>query len=106
MKFGHEFKKALGREGFPAHWIESAVPYSQLKKCIKKVESELRDLGLGSETLRHLSSPNLNEDHETQSRELRVRQNSDSVAFEYGFAGMTNRPDPLSVVLYRLNLAS
>jgi SPX domain len=99
MKFGHEFKKALWREGFPAHWIESAVPYNQLKKCIKKVESELRDLGLGSETLRRLSSPNLNEDHETQTRKQRACRSSDTVAFEYDFAGMPNRPHPLSIIL-------
>ncbi|KAJ9134745.1 Transcriptional regulator [Pleurostoma richardsiae] len=54
MKFAHEFKEALGREGYPAHWIDSAIPYSQLKKCLKKVQQELRGLGLEPETLQQL----------------------------------------------------
>lgn len=51
MKFAHEFKDALEREGFPPHWIESAIPYGQLKKCIKKVKRELESFGLDSQTL-------------------------------------------------------
>ena len=43
MKFSHEFKEALLREGFPAYWVESAIPYGQLKKVIKKVKKELED---------------------------------------------------------------
>ena len=54
MKFSHEFKAALVKEGFPAHWVESAVPYGQLKKVIKKVTAELGNLGLDSTTLRQL----------------------------------------------------
>lgn len=46
MKFAHEFQKALLKEGFPPHWVESAVPYSQLKKVIKKVKKELESIGL------------------------------------------------------------
>lgn len=41
---------------FPAHWIERAIPYSQLKKCLKKVQRELQDLGLDQETIRALLS--------------------------------------------------
>ncbi len=51
MKFAHEFKEALQRDGFPAHWVESAIPYGQLKKCIKKVAKELQGFGLDSQTL-------------------------------------------------------
>lgn len=51
MKFAHEFKDALQREGFPPYWVESAVPYGQLKKCIKKVEKELKSFGLDAQTL-------------------------------------------------------
>lgn len=42
--------------GFPPHWVERAIPYSQLKKCLKKVQRELQDLGLDQETLRTLLS--------------------------------------------------
>ncbi|KAG9229741.1 RING-14 protein [Amylocarpus encephaloides] len=56
MKFAHEFQAALIREGFPSHWVQSAVPYSQLKKVIKKVTMELKNLGLDSTTLAQLVS--------------------------------------------------
>ncbi len=85
MKFAHNFKDALRQESFPAHWAESAVPYSQLKKCIKKVEDELRSVGLDPETLGHLVplSP---------GPEIRpvCRGSGDAlVAFKYNFAGTT-----------------
>lgn len=54
MKFAHEFKDTLEREDFPDHWRDAAIPYSQLKKCLKKVQRELEGLGLDKETLQHL----------------------------------------------------
>lgn len=54
MKFAHEFKETLDREAFPEHWLAAAIPYSQLKKCLKKVQRELEGLGLDKETLQHL----------------------------------------------------
>lgn len=54
MKFAHEFKETLEREDFPDHWRAAAIPYPQLKKCLKKVQHELEDLGLDRETLQHL----------------------------------------------------
>src|SRR5450432_781555 len=70
------------REGFPPHWIESAIPYGQLKKCIKKVEGELRSFGLDAETLGHLGP-----DHETQ--DSRSHSGDTPVAFKYQFTGKT-----------------
>ena len=78
MKFAHEFKAALIKEGFPTHWVESAVPYGQLKKCIKKVESELQSIGLDPATLAQLI-PSTNED---------VSRRGSGVAFEYDFDSM------------------
>jgi len=75
MKFAHEFKDALIKEGFPPHWVESAIPYSQLKKCIKKVEKELQSLGLDSATLAQLY-PDTPEEQEP---------NREIVGFEYDF---------------------
>jgi hypothetical protein len=46
MKFAREYKEALLKEGFPPRWVESAVPYGQLKKIIKKVKRELESIGL------------------------------------------------------------
>ncbi|KAH6677534.1 SPX domain-containing protein [Halenospora varia] len=79
MKFAHEFKAALVREGFPAHWVESAVPYGQLKKLIKKVTAELQALGLDSETLAQLVP-------EIDKNKSSTHKDSD-VAFQYDFDG-------------------
>ncbi|KAL2889050.1 RING-14 protein [Ceratocystis lukuohia] len=59
MKFGHDFKEALQREGFPEHWIQHAIPYSQLKKCLKKILNELREFGLDPEIIKQLVSPSV-----------------------------------------------
>jgi hypothetical protein len=84
MKFVHNFKEALRREGFPSYWVESAIPYSQLKKCIKKVEGELRSIGLDSETLGHLVP--FGPDPEVQQV---CRDSGDMPAgFTYKFAGI------------------
>lgn len=56
MKFAQEFKKALQEEGFPDKWVESAIPYGQLKKCLKRVTNELNQIGLGKETLARLAN--------------------------------------------------
>lgn len=82
MKFAHEFKEALLREGFPAHWVESAVPYGQLKKVIKKVKNELeetlKDLGLEPAGL---VSAQIQQDSDY------VPKSDGSVAFQYNFDG-------------------
>lgn len=92
MKFAHEFKEALEREGFPTHWVESAIPYGQLKKCIKKVERELRGFGLDSQTLGLLMPSSIRRD-----------QNSNDgtpVGFKYRFAG-----ERVITVIHDMNLA-
>lgn len=79
MKFAHSFKAALIQEGYPSHWVDSAIPYGQLKKIIKKVTLELRSLGLDPEVLAQLvsqvdpSSP--------------IPSNDSGVAFQYDFDG-------------------
>lgn len=40
--------------GYPPHWLDSAIPYGELKKCLKKVQKELLDMGLDPETMRQL----------------------------------------------------
>ncbi|KAF7549214.1 hypothetical protein G7Z17_g6554 [Cylindrodendrum hubeiense] len=57
MKFAHGFKESLATHDFPPHWVDHAIPYSQLKKCLKKVQRELRELGLDPDTLRSLLDP-------------------------------------------------
>jgi hypothetical protein len=54
MKFGQAFKQSLKNEGFPPEWVDSAISYSQLKKCINRLTDELRQVGLDPETLSKL----------------------------------------------------
>jgi E3 ubiquitin-protein ligase BAH len=54
MKFGQTFKQSLRNEGFPPEWVESAISYPQLKKCINRLTDELRQVGLDPETLSKL----------------------------------------------------
>jgi E3 ubiquitin-protein ligase BAH len=42
--------------GFPQKWVDSAIPYGQLKKCLKKVTTELDHLGLDRDTLAQLAA--------------------------------------------------
>jgi E3 ubiquitin-protein ligase BAH len=80
MKFAHELSSALIKEGFPPRWVESAVPYCQLKKCIKNVKSELRSLGFDLATLAQLI-PSPDQEEQTTRR-------SSGVAFQYDFDGV------------------
>lgn len=54
MKFGAEYSEALKKEEYPSQWINSAISYKKLKKCIKRVREELLSLGLDHETLEAL----------------------------------------------------
>ena len=54
MKFGQDYQVALSRGEYPPDWIESAISYKKLKKCIKRVQQELISLGLDKETLNEL----------------------------------------------------
>ncbi|PVI07014.1 RING-14 protein [Periconia macrospinosa] len=51
MKWNKTYQIVLQNEGFPPEWIESAISYSQLKKCIKRLTKELRQMGLDPPTL-------------------------------------------------------
>ncbi|KAF7846375.1 hypothetical protein BT93_L4486 [Corymbia citriodora subsp. variegata] len=54
MKFGTVYQEALRREEYPQQWVESAISYKKLKKCIKSVQQELTSLGLDRATLEAL----------------------------------------------------
>ncbi|KAF2466546.1 RING-14 protein-like protein [Lindgomyces ingoldianus] len=51
MKFGHVLKERLKSEGFPPEWVDSAISYQQLKKCIHRLTDELAQVGLDPVTL-------------------------------------------------------
>lgn len=66
MKFGQEYAAALAREDFPQHWLDSAIEYKQLKKCIKKVQRELDSIGLDAPTIDKLAQwLRVPEEHQT-----------------------------------------
>lgn len=81
MKFAHEFKAALIREGFPPDWVELAIPYSQLKKILKKVSTELQDIGLDPATLAQFS-PDPGE-----GQDLKRSDQEGAIAYKYDFEG-------------------
>ncbi|KAL8243932.1 hypothetical protein R6Q59_010190 [Mikania micrantha] len=54
MKFGANFQESLQHDAYPQEWIDSAISYKKLKKCIKRVQQELESLGLDHETLEKL----------------------------------------------------
>ena len=51
MKFAREFQTTLEKGEYPQQWLDSAISYRKLKKCIKKVQAELQSLGLDREAL-------------------------------------------------------
>ncbi|KAI4286154.1 MAG: hypothetical protein L6R38_000136 [Xanthoria sp. 2 TBL-2021] len=54
MKFAREYQATLQQEQYPQHWIQSSISYRQLKKCIRKIQAELSQLGLDAEAVDHL----------------------------------------------------
>ncbi|CAJ2508791.1 Uu.00g138170.m01.CDS01 [Anthostomella pinea] len=78
MKFAQEFRKALQEEAYPQKWIDSAIPYGQLKKCLKKVISELQELGLDRDTLSQLAAS------QKDDADLRFRYNLAGDAVDSG----------------------
>ena len=46
------WRQTLIEEDIPEEWIEAAIQYKSLKKCINKVVSELQFLGLEQNTLK------------------------------------------------------
>lgn len=52
MKFAKVLQQTLIEEDIPDEWIEAAIQYKSLKKCINKVVDELQLLGLGQNTLK------------------------------------------------------
>lgn len=83
MKFGHVFKQTLRDEGFPPDWVDSAISYSQLKKCIKRLTDELQQVGLDpatlSKLLKHVEDYNASAEHsDDQERPFEYILNPDS----------------------------
>lgn len=55
MKFGQEYAATMATDEFPRQWLDSAIEYKGLKKCIKKVQLELADIGLDAQTVDKLA---------------------------------------------------
>lgn len=55
MKFAHAFTEQLQGNEYPSEWLNAAIRYRHLKKCIKKVQRELAELGLTADMLKMLA---------------------------------------------------
>lgn len=87
MKFGHVFKQSLRNEGFPPEWVDSAISYSQLKKCINRLTDELQQVGLDpatlSKLLKHVEDYNASADQaDNQERPFEYILNGDPSAHD------------------------
>lgn len=60
MKFGREYEATLEQDQYPQHWIQCSISYRQLKKCIRKIQQELSELGLDTEVLRQRLAMSVN----------------------------------------------
>lgn len=86
MKFSRDFQEDLKKGDYPQEWIDAAIPYRKLKKCIKKIQRELNSLGLDHETLLHLYQQNGksvvsgSQDHDAQALQYTF-QNDDAKTF-------------------------
>ncbi|EON67034.1 hypothetical protein W97_06151 [Coniosporium apollinis CBS 100218] len=83
MKFGQTYQERLREDGFPQHWVENAISYKQLKKCIKRVEKELSDIGLDASTLKQLL------EHEERESSTDSDGQEDGEPFQYLLADPT-----------------
>ncbi|KAI5956410.1 hypothetical protein KGF54_000885 [Candida jiufengensis] len=54
MKFAKTLERSLIDEDIPEEWVEAAIQYKSLKKCINKVVNELKFLGLEQNKLKLL----------------------------------------------------
>ncbi|EGW32094.1 uncharacterized protein SPAPADRAFT_152523 [Spathaspora passalidarum NRRL Y-27907] len=70
MKFAKTLERALSAEEVPEEWVEAAIQYKALKKCITKVVNELNFLGLEPDTLKLLF-----EDHEDSGKIVEIDEN-------------------------------
>ena len=56
MKFARTFDETIEGGNFPPEWQAAAIRYRQLKKCIRRVQGELAELGLDLKSLKALIS--------------------------------------------------
>ena len=90
MKFGRRFRIELLEQGFPQHWVDSAVPYAQLKKVINKVCLELQEYGLDIAALAQMP-PVQDEAPQCSGGGIRRGSWDGAVTFQYDFAGTSSK---------------
>jgi E3 ubiquitin-protein ligase BAH len=114
MKFAHEFKKHLTDDGYPPEWVDNAISYSQLKKCVKRVQHELAGIGLDVETLKQLLAQAQQQQREQQqtskSPPLESTSPTDSTSFDGNevvrSGSIAARADSLATHPFQYKLAS
>lgn len=86
MKFARRFKAELIEQGFPQHWVDSAVPYSQLKKVINKICRELNEYGIDIASFAQVA-PAAGGVSQTTQDTARKGSWDGTVTFQYDLAG-------------------
>lgn len=82
MKFGREYEATLEHDQYPQHWIQCSISYRQLKKCIRKIQQELSELGLDAEVLRQRLAMSVNtRDENVQGFPAGLKPNIPLLAF-------------------------
>ncbi|PSS09205.1 hypothetical protein M430DRAFT_61553 [Amorphotheca resinae ATCC 22711] len=104
MKFARQFRAELIEQGFPQHWVESAVPYGQLKKVIKKVTLELKELGLDITAFAQLA-PECGQESQNIGGSDRRGSGSGAVTFQYDFDGGKREFRPKLTLFFADDLA-
>lgn len=99
MKFAHEYKDYLEHSGFPTEWVDSALSYAQLKKCIKRVKRELASIGLDPATLQELLDSDENRRASIAKREHAEGEEAEfdeeEKPLRYEFRNRTSRREPM-----------
>ena len=67
MKFAKTLERTLEEDEIPQEWVEAAIQYKALKKCINKVVNELEFLGLQKNTLKILLNDKVVEVNEQET---------------------------------------
>lgn len=82
MKFAHTLMTELESNEYPEEWRDAAIRYRQLKKCIKRVQKELMDLGLSAEMLKMLTAEKLSDDSAAFTQSASIKSVSTTSALE------------------------
>jgi E3 ubiquitin-protein ligase BAH len=98
MKFARTFDETLEGGNFPPEWQAAAIHYRQLKKCIRRVQAELAELGLDLKTLKALISEQEQQRGGPPARGVGDCEDEKQPMLQYMFDGTLQRFQPKLVL--------